>query len=108
MVLVCIPPPTIMHKIIPDTIYILGILHTIVVRTFNDSDPDEADAVGLYKSDGRQILIDAGQPRHLHFEIFLHEVGEAINSILDLNMKHYQICAMGVGYADVLNQLEAG
>ena len=93
---------------IPDTIYILGVLHTVEVRPFNESDTDEGGAVGLYKSDGRSILIDADQPPHLHREIFLHEITEGVNSILDLNLKHYQICAAGVAYADVLNQLEAG
>ena len=90
---------------IPDTIYILGVLHTVEIRPFSDSDPDECESVGLYKSDGRQILIDADQPAHLHPEIFLHEITEGVNSILDLNLKHYQICAAGVAYADVLNQL---
>ena len=93
---------------IPDTIYIMGILHTVQIRPFDESDADESMAVGIYKADGRQILIDATQPSHLHPEIFLHEITEGVNSILDLNLKHYQICAAGVAYADVLNQLEAG
>jgi hypothetical protein len=92
---------------IPDTIYILGVLHTVEVRPFSESDADEADTMGLYKPDGRQILIDASQPRHLHPEIFYHEITEAVNSICDLNLKHHQICAMGLGFHDVLNQLEA-
>ena len=92
---------------IPDTIYILGVLHAVEIRPFNESDDDEGGAVGLYKSDGRRILIDADQPAHLHPEIFLHEITEGVNSILDLNLKHYQICAMGIAFHDVLNQLEA-
>lgn len=90
---------------IPDTIYIMGILHTVQIRPFDESDADESMAVGIYKADGRQILIDATQPSHLHPEIFLHEITEGVNSILDLNLKHYQICAMGIAFHDVLNQL---
>jgi len=91
---------------IPDTIYIMGILHTVQIRPFDESDADESMAVGIYKADGRQILIDATQPSHLHPEIFLHEITEGVNSILDLNLKHYQICAMGLGFHDVFrNQL---
>jgi len=93
---------------IPSTIYILGVLHTVEVRPFNESDAEENDSMGLYKPDGRTILIDSTQPEHTHLEIFLHEVAEGINAELDLNMKHYQICAMGLVYHDVLNQLEAG
>lgn len=92
---------------IPNTIYILGVLHTVEVRQFNSSDADECEAVGLYKADGRMILIDSTQPVHTHAEILLHEIAEGVNSLLDLNLKHYQICAAGLAYADVLNQLEA-
>ncbi len=94
---------------IPNTIWILGVLHTVEIRAMNDDDPDESDAGGLYKADGRRIVIDQTQPEHLRPEILCHEIAEGINDQLDLGLKHWQISAMGIGFHDVFcNQLEAG
>jgi len=91
---------------IPDTIYILGVLHTVEVRPFDESDADDSLAAGLYKADGREIHIDSTQPPHLYSDIFCHEVAEGINSMLDLGLKHHQLTGMAVGFHDVFrNQL---
>ena len=90
---------------IPETIYILGVLHTIEIREFTDADDDPA-AAGLYASDGRAIHIDATQPKYLRHDIFCHEIAEGINSVLDLGLNHCQITSMGAGFHDVFrNQL---
>ena len=91
---------------IPDTIYILGVLHTVEIRPFNENDAEDCEASGSYKDDGRIIAIDSAQPRYLHPDIFVHEVAEGINSLLDLGLKHWQICGMAAGFHDVFwNQM---
>ena len=93
---------------IPDTVWILGILHTVEVRPFNESDLTERGQNGLYDSDTRTISIDSVVPEHLRHELFCHEVAEGVNDIMDLGLKHYQIAAIGVGFHDVFrNQMEA-
>ena len=88
---------------IPDTDYIFGILHVVEIRPFAE---EESEFSGLYKADGRVISIDAAQPEYLHPEIFCHEYAEGINDILDLGLKHYQICAIGVAFNDLIDQLK--
>lgn len=85
---------------IPDIIWILGIPHDVHIEPI-------ADDQGLYENETRTIRIDADTPSRLHTEIFLHEVCEGINDILDLGLKHTQICAFGVVFHDVLKQMEA-
>ena len=89
---------------IPDTAFIFGLLHAVEVREFVEETDGEAS--GSYNSDGRIMAIDSNQPEHLHPEIFCHEYTEGINDILDLGLKHYQICAIGVAFNDLIDQLK--
>ena len=59
----------------------------------------------MYDPGDRSIHIDSNQPEHLRYEIFCHEVTEAINDMADLGMKHSQICTIALGFHDVFNQL---
>ena len=92
---------------LPAGMFILGLYHHVEVREFTDEESADGK-YGLYLPDTRTILIDADTPPHLRYEIFCHEVGEAINDMLDLGMKHNQISGMGLGFHDVFrNQLIA-
>ena len=90
---------------LPAALSILGLWHAVEVRPFTESESADGK-FGLYLPDVRTILIDSDTPEHLRYEIFCHEVAEAINDMGDLNLKHYQICAMALGFHDVFrNQL---
>jgi len=90
---------------LPAALPILGLWHAVEIRRFTEA--ESADGrFGLYLPETRTILIDSSTPEHLRYEIFCHELAEAINDMNDLNLKHHQMCAMGLGFHDVFrNQL---
>ena len=94
---------------IPDGHYLLGVYHVVDKHPFNESDSDESENSGLYRPDGRCILIDSTQPEHTHAEIHLHECIEGINDMADLGLKHWQICILALALNDLIrNQLVSG
>lgn len=91
---------------IPKALPILGIWHVVEIRPFTDEEAADAKN-GLYLDTQRAIVIEACVPEHLRYEVLCHEVAEAVNDMLDLGLKHYQVSAMGVGFHDVMrNQLK--
>lgn len=94
---------------IPDGHYLLGVYHVVDKHPFNESDSDEAGAMGLYRDDGRVIEIDSSQPEYTQSEIHLHECIHGIDSMADLGLKHYQICILALAINDLFrNQLVSG
>ena len=90
---------------LPAALPILGLWHAVEIRPFTEAESADGK-YGLYDQERRAIIIDSDTPPHLRYEIFCHELAEAINDMLDLGMKHNQISGMGMGYHDVFrNQL---
>ena len=91
---------------IPDGHYLLGVYHVVDKHKFDESNADEAGAMGLYRDDGRVIEIDTAQPEYTQAEIHVHECIHGIDSMADLGLKHYQICVLALGLTDLYrNQL---
>ena len=92
---------------VPDTgHYLLGVYHIVDKHDFSESDADESGAMGLYKDDGREILLDTTQPEYTQSETHLHECIHGIDSVADLGLKHWQICILSLAIHDLFrNQL---
>lgn len=68
------------------------------------------DAPAMMCPDILRIVIDPNAPESRQFECLLHEIIEALNYHLELNLKHPQITALGEGLFQVLrdNQIDFG
>ena len=83
------------------TIKILGHNYNIVIQ--KDYIIETDGETGKCNNYNNTIYIAEEQPESAKRDVLLHEIIEAINYRLELNLEHHQICALG----EVLNQVLA-
>ena len=86
---------------IPKTIKILG--HIYKVETIAWAESDHNDGKCCFST--LTIALDDRLPRSRKEEVFLHEVFEAINHHLELELKHPQITALSEALYSVLKEI---
>lgn len=78
--------------------------HTINIRTVTDS--LDAHVYGTWDEPELRITICEGPADSMKFEALIHEYVEAVNSLLELQLDHAKIQALGLGLAQLLARQE--
>ena len=85
---------------IPNKIKILGYDYEVIFR--NRGNDDGSDNAGTHSSRSQKIWIDSDQSQQQQESTFLHEILEALNYALQLEITHKGICSLEAGLYQVL------
>lgn len=88
-------------KTVPSDVYL-----KILVHNYNLLDSPElvskCNACGVFNGYDGTITLDKSLPPSFKYEVMLHEVVEALNYHLELELEHRQITAIAMGFAAFL------
>ena len=90
---------------IPDRLSVLGVESAVVLGTL-----DDLDAGGTWRASDGRLCLAMDRPETQVAETFLHEIIEALNYSLELELKHTRIQALSSGVFAVMrdNGLDFG